>query len=56
MRRPVESTHLALTISNNSGNGLVVDADDCVVDGANNDDNVIGKKNSNTFLFITQWV
>lgn len=39
MRRPIETTHLALTNSNNSEN--VVDAD--VVDEAN-DDNVTEKK------------
>lgn len=48
----------ALTNSNNSESGIVVDADDYVVDDIeandDDDDNVIEKKTVNSFLFITQ--
>lgn len=44
---PVETPHLALTNSNNSENGIVVDANDYVADDdieANGNDNEIEKK------------
>lgn len=51
---PIETAHLALTNSNNSENGVVVDADDYVADDdteANDNDNEIEKKKKTVTLF-----